>query len=141
MEKIDLRYNTPYDWTMFGPRISQERAHIILPMLVKKAREHETITFGELAKEFKIKFALPIRYSIVCITGTLYRLEKNKLPEAQFVWSHERIPRIANMVTRANGKPSGYVEEHLEKIEDFQTLLNAIYCYDKWDEVLKALGI
>ena len=39
MEKVDLRYNTPSRWTLFGPRISQARAHIILPMLVERASE------------------------------------------------------------------------------------------------------
>ena len=96
MEKVDLRYNNPSNWTMFGPRISQERAHIILPMLIERATEGQTITFGELA-EFNIAWAMAIRPSIICITGTLYLLERNQLPEAQFTWTHGRIPRIANM--------------------------------------------
>ena len=141
MEKVDLRYNTPSNWTMFGPRISQERAHIILPMLIERATEGQTITFGELAKEFNIAWAMPIRPSIICITGTLYLLERNQLPEAQFTWTHGRIPRIANMVTKSKGEPTDWIRKQLEKIEDFQPLLDAIFAYDKWDEVLKALGI
>ena len=138
---VNLNFNNPSNWTMFGPRISQERAHIILPMLVERASEGRTITFGELAKKFNIAWAMPIRPAIICITGTLYLLERNQLPEAQFVWTHGKIPRIANMITRAKGEPTEWVSEQLEKIEDFQPLLDSIFAYDKWDEVLKALGI
>lgn len=141
MEKVDLRYNNPSNWTMFGPRISQERAHIILPMLVERASEGRTITFGELAREFNIAWAMPIRPAIICITGTLYLLERNQLPEAQFTWTYGRIPRIANMVTRTKGRPTDWISKQLKKSEDFQPLLDAIFAYDKWDEVLKALGI
>ena len=69
---VNLNFNNPSNWTMFGPRISQERAHIILPMLVERASEGRTITFGELAKKFNIAWAMPIRPAIICITGTLY---------------------------------------------------------------------
>ena len=88
-----------------------------------------------------MNFALPILYSVVCVTGTLYRLERSELPEAKFKWEHGKIPRIANMVTRTNGKPAGFVQDNLEKSEDFQPLLDCIYDYDKWHEVLKALNL
>ncbi len=144
MQKIDLRYNTPSRWTMFEDntkRISQQRAQEILPMLIERASKRQTISFGKLAEKFNIRFALPIRHSIICITGTLYQLERNELREAKFKWEHGKIPRIANMVTRVNGKPSRWVEEHLEKREDFQPLLDRIYDYKHWDEVLKVLGL
>lgn len=140
MQKYDLRYNSPYK-TMFGKQISQERAQIILPMLVERVNERETISFGELAEFFDMRFALPIVYPVGCITGTLYRLERNELGEAKFKWEHERIPRIANMVTKSNGEPTGFVKENLSNIEDFQPLLDRIYDYDQWNEVLKALGV
>ena len=144
MEKVDLRYNTPSPWTMFdnnSKRISQKRAQEILPMLIERTSKRRTISFGELAERFNIAWAMPIRPSIVCITGTLFKLEERKLPQAQFKWEHGRIPRIANMVTRVNGAPSNWVAGNLEKIEDFQPLLDRIFDYDKWDEVLKALGL
>ena len=146
MQKIDLRYNTLScrAWTMFddnAKRISQQRAQEILPMLVKRANQRGTISFGKLAEKFDMGFALPILFSVVCITDTLYRLERNELCEAKFKWEHGKIPRIANMVTRVNGKPSRWVAEHLEKIEDFQPLLDRIYDYDHWNEVLKVLGL
>ena len=85
---------------------------------------------------------MPILPVIGCITGTLYLLERDELPEAEFAWTHGRIPRIANMVTRAKGEPTHWVRKQLElnKME-FQPLLDAIFQYDKWDEVLKALPI
>ena len=110
-------------------------------MLVERANQEQTITFGELAREFNIAWAMPIRPAIICITGTLYLLERNELPEAQFAWTHGKIPRIANMVTRTKGRPTDWIRKQLEKSEDFQPLLDAIFTYDKWDEVLKALGI
>ena len=110
-------------------------------MLVERASERQTISFGELAKEFDMNFALPIQWSIMYITGTLFCLERNELPEAKFAWRHGKIPRIANMVTKSNGKPASFVKANLEKIEDFQPLLDRIFDYDKWDEVFKALPI
>ena len=144
MTTTNLFYNSPSDWTMFGCRISQERAQTMLPLLIDKARQRETMTYGDLAKHFNISFALPIRFSVICTTGTLYLLERNQLQQAQFTWKHGRIPRIANMVTRAGGKPSHWVAQQLENQEppvDFQTLLDEIFDYQKWDDVLKALGI
>ena len=144
MNEVDLRYNNRTRWDMFADnskKISQRRAKCILPMLVERAKEGKTMTFGELAKKFNIAWAMPVRPAIVCITGTLYLLERNKLPEAKFAWTHGKIPRIANMVTRVGGKPSRWVEEHLERTEDFQPLLDRIYDYKHWDTVLEALGL
>lgn len=142
MEKLNLLFNSPSDWTMFGNRISQERAREMFPMLVARASERKTMSFGELAKHFNIAFALPIKFAVVCTTGTLYKLEQNQLPNHP--WTHGRIPRIANMVMKSNGAPAGFVAMQLplqEPAVDFDTLLKKIWDYDKWDEVLKALGL
>ena len=142
METTNLFYNSPSDWTMFGPRISQERAQTMLPMLIDRARQRKTMTYGELANHFNLKWAMPIMRTVICTTGTLYLLERNQLP--QIAWKHGKIPRIANMVTRAGGKPAGWVAQQLEKQQppvEFQTLLDAIFDYERWDDVLKALGL
>ncbi len=144
METTNLFFNSPSDWTMFGPRISQERAQTMLPMLIDRARQRKTITYGELANHFNISFAMPIMSVVICTTGTLYLLERNQLPQAQFTWKHGKIPRIANMVTRAGGKPAGFVAQQLENQKPpvgFQTLLDEIFDYKRWDGVLKALGL
>ena len=144
MEAINLFYNSPSDWTMFGPRISQERARTMLPMLIDKAHQRETMTYGDLANHFNLKWAMPIRPAVVCTTGTLYLLERNQLPQAQFAWKYGKIPRIANMVTRAGGESAGWVAQQLENQEppvEFQTLLDDIFNYERWDDVLKALGL
>ena len=142
MEKFNLLFNSPSKWTMFGDSISQVRAQEMFPMLVARASERKTMSFGELAKHFNTAFALPIRFAVVCTTGTLYKLERNQLPNHQ--WEHGRIPRIANMVTKSNGKPAGFVAMQLPLQEppvDFDTLLKAIWDYDKWDEVIEALRL
>ena len=144
MEKLNLLFNNPSNWTMFGERKSQERAREMFPMLVARASERKTMSYGELAKHFNTAFALPIRYVVVCTTGTLYKLERNELKEAQFAWNHGKIPRIASMVTKSNGAPAGFVDMQLPLQEppvDFDTLLKKIWDYDKWNEVQKALGL
>lgn len=144
MEKFNLLFNSPSDWTMFGDRISQVRAQEMFPMLVAHAKERKTISYGELAEHFDLAWAMPIMSAVICTTGTLYRLERNQLPQAQFAWNHGKIPRIANMVTKSNGAPAGFVAEQLQYQEspiDFPTLLKKIWDYDKWDEVQKALGL
>ena len=75
MEKLNLLFNSPSNWTMFGERKSQERAREMFPMLVARASERKTMSFGEFAKHFNIAFALPIKFAVVCTTGTLYKLE------------------------------------------------------------------
>ena len=142
MEKFNLLFNSPSDWTMFGDLISQERAQIMLPMLVERASERKTMSYGELAKHFNLEWAMPIMPAVICTTGTLYLLERNQLPDHQ--WEHDRIPRITNMVTKLNGEPAGFVAQQLPLQEppvDFDTLLKAIWDYDKWNEVLKALRL
>ena len=144
MEKLDIRYNFRCKWTMFGKLISQERAQTMLPMLVERANERKTMSYGELAKHFNLAWAMPIMPAVICTTGTLYLLERNGLPERKFDWTHGKIPRISNMVTRAKGKPAGWVAEQLELQNppiEFQTLLDEIFDYNHWDEVLKALGL
>ena len=141
----DIRFNYCYK-TMFGPKISQKRAQIILPILVERVYAKDTISFGELAKEFGISnFALAIRPAVTCVTGTLYHLERNQLPEAKFQWAHGKIPRITNLVIRSDGKPAGWICDQLGKVPTLQEykveVLTRIYAYEKWDEVLKALGL
>ena len=138
----NLFYNSPSNWTMFGKRISQERAQIMLPLLIERARERRTISFGELADHFDVAWAMPIRPAVVCTTGTLYLLERNQLLGHH--WEHGKIPRIANMVTRAKGQPSRWVAEQLEGQKPpikYEQLLEAIFDYDKWRDVLNALGL
>lgn len=144
MEKYNLLFNTPSDWTMFGNLISQGRAREMFPILVARAKERKTISYGELAAHFDLAWAMPIMNAVICTTGTLYCLERNQLPQAQFAWTYGKIPRIANMVTKSNGKPAGFVAEQLPYQDpsiDFPTLLEKIWDYDKWDDVQKALGL
>ncbi|MDE0085662.1 MAG: hypothetical protein OXU23_08140 [Candidatus Poribacteria bacterium] len=144
MEKFNLLSNNSNSWTMFGNRISQVRAREMFPMLVARAKERKTISYGELTEHFDLAWAMPMMYAVVCTTGTLYDLERNKLPQAQFAWTHGKIPRIANMVTKSNGAPAGFVADQLPYQEppiDFDMLLKKIWDYDKWDEVQKALGL
>ena len=144
MEIFNLLYNSPSNWTMFGDRISQERAREMFPMLVARAKERKTLSYGELAVHFNLASAMPIMRAVICTTVTLYKLERNKLPEAQFAWTHGRIPRIANMVTKSNCKPAGFVAEQLpfqDPSIDFDKLLEKIWDYNKWDEVIEALKL
>ena len=74
MEKLNLLFNSPSNWTMFGERKSQERAREMFPMLVARASERKTMSFGEFAKHFNLAWAMPIKHVVVCTTGTLYKL-------------------------------------------------------------------
>lgn len=144
MEKFNLLLNSPSNWTMFGNRISQARAREMFPMLVARAKKRKIISYGELADHFNLAWAMPIMRAVICTTGTLYYLERNQLPQAQFAWNHGKIPRIANMVTKSNGAPAGFVAEQLpfqDPSVNFETLKKAIWDYDRWDEVIEALEL
>ena len=86
---------------MFGNRITQKWARDALPVIVERAQVPDVIRYGELRSA--IGATTDRKWGHVCniISMTLYQLEHNELHQ----WRKGRIPRLANIVIRTNGKP------------------------------------
>lgn len=120
-------------------KISQTRARIILPILVRQAGAENTIYYGDLAKELGLHHRV-LRTPLGCIGDTLLKLG-GKLPED--------IPPIQGLVVNKNTKLPGDNVNFLrhQKLESWQkkaivkTKLEEVYNYPKWLDVLEELGL
>ncbi|MXV76291.1 hypothetical protein F4Z99_18715 [Candidatus Poribacteria bacterium] len=129
----------PYKDMFAGDKKFQVRARKALPILVQQAHGGETISYKQLAAELGMWYR-NLGTVCACISTTLYeRVEKK--------WG-EKIPRIANLVIKDNGKISPWVCKHLTKDPKKQPtaaervdLLQPIYEYPKWNEVLDELRL
>ena len=127
-----------------GDTATQKWARKILPILVERAQDRQTITFSELT----CKLGLPVRgyarkMSDVCrhIVKTLAQLEN------QDDWEGE-IPHITSIVLRTNGTCSPNMCKALTGDHDtqpsqqrLQIELDCSFCYEEWDAVLTALEL
>lgn len=118
----------------------QLRARRALPILVQCAHDQgPPITYKDLAAELRMWYR-NLDSVCACISTTLYELVEKK-------WG-EKIPRIANLVIKTNGKISPWVCKHLTgdpKVQptegERENLFEPIYKYQKWREVLNELGL
>lgn len=124
-----------------GDQLYQQRARTVLPILVQRAKERKTITYKELGEAVGLRnFFIPLGKVCGSVATTLADLQEQ--------WQGGDIPRITNLVIRENGQPGTYVCEQLtgdrRKVppqREYDALLAIIYDYQKWDAVLKALGL
>ena len=127
-----------------GNTATQRWARDVLPILVERAQDRQTITFSELTD----RLGLPVRgyarkMSDVCrhIVKTLALLER------QDDWKGE-IPHITSIVLKTNGECSPnmcYVltgdYNRQPSRQQLQTELDCSFCYERWDAVLTALSL
>ena len=141
---VDVRYNSPGRYNMFGDRITQQWARDALPVIVERAQVPDVIRYGELRSA--IGATTDRKWGHVCniISMTLYQLEHNELQQQ---WRRGRIPRLANIVIRANEKPGKWMCEQItgdQRIAPASSVyeaeyINPVFCYQNWDEVLEIL--
>ena len=116
--------------------LSQKRARIILPILVRQAESHQTITYGNLAKEIGIHHRV-LRYPLDCIGNTIVELNRGL---------EEEIPQIQSVVVNQDtGMPGNSVNflrnaNSSKKEEIVKEMLLSVFNYPKWIEVLNKLG-
>ena len=131
---------------IFGPKLFQQRARRLLPLLIKLAQAHKAkpITYGELGAKFGVHHRT-FAYPLGSIGVTL-----NQLGEK---WG-QRVPPIqAIVVNKHQGIPgcgfSDFSRDPLpwenmsltEKRELTTEVQNEIFKYRHWDKVAEALDV
>ena len=144
--RVDVRYNSRGRYNMFGDRTTQQWARDALPVIVERAQVPDVIRYEELRSA--IGATTNRQWGNVCniISTTLYELEHNELQQQ---WRRGRIPRLANIVIRTNGKPGEWMCEQItgdRRIAPswrvYETeYIKPVFCYQNWDEVLNALNL
>ena len=142
--RIDVTKNSLGDRNIFGDLTIQKWARDALPIIVKYAKDHKIIRYGEL--QLAIKATTPRKMGNVCdfISTTLYQLEHNQLDHQ---WEKEHIPRLTNIVIKTNGKPGDWMCEQItgdRKIAPPWSQYEAKYVipvfeYQHWDDILEPL--
>ena len=141
---VDVRYNTRGKYNMFGDLITQQWARDALPVIIERAQVPDVIRYGELRDA--IGATTDRKWGTVCnmISTTLSQLEHNELQQQ---WRRERIPRLANIVIRTNGKPGEWMCEQITGDRNIAPssrvykarYINPVFSYQHWDEVLDIL--
>ena len=131
---------------MFGDRTTQQWARDALPVIVERAQVPDVIRYEELRSA--IGATTNRQWGNVCniISTTLYQLEHNELQQQ---WRRGRIPRLANIVIRTNGKPGEWMCKQItgdRRIAPswrvYKTeYIKPVFCYQNWDEVLTTLNL
>ena len=142
---VDVRYNTPGKYNMFGNLITQQWARDALPVIVEQAKVGKVIRYEELRSA--IDATTNRKMGRVCdiISTTLYQLEHNELKQQ---WRKGHIPRLTNIVVKTNGKPGAWMCKQITGDRNIAPLpeeyeaeyVNPVFDYQHWDEVLKTLN-
>lgn len=114
---------------MFGDEEHQELAREALPLLIEKAKAHETIRYGDLAGKLKIsRYGYPMSQMLGSIMTTLYELDQK--------WQ-DGIPHLTTLVVRASTGYPSYPSKTSNEVFDRE--FERIYNYRKWDAVQNTL--
>ena len=128
-----------------GGKVYQERARRALPILVRQAKAHQTMFYGELAAELGAPNPRTMNYPLGAIGQALLNLGKT--------WGRPVPPIQALVVNRATGLPGDGIEVFAPSAEAFKKasrqkrqlivrlMLNEVFTYPDWDLVLEALGL
>jgi hypothetical protein len=147
------------DWTQLPLANTPWRIQVvadILPILIRRAKEGRPIFYGELAEQLEREFghepkARKTVYGPAVGAVGLAIEQLGLLPE----WQGERIPPINTIVvSKSTGYPSTGADEIAHYFfEDngagmaadrkayLDAAMNAVYHFDKWDQIAAALGV
>lgn len=122
-----------------GDNLSQKRARVTLPILVRQAMASQRITYGNLGKKLGLHHRA-LRYPLGCIGDTLLELSER--------WQEDVPPIQGLVVNQETGMPGGSVNflygqkiDPRQKEVIVQEKLGKIFSYPKWLKVLDELGL
>lgn len=135
------------DWAfgIEGNKQYQKRDRKALPILARQAKARRKIVYADLAEELGMPNPRNLNYPLGAIGQTLKELSES--------WG-ETIPQIQVIAVNQNtGLPGEGFEGFVENVEEFQKLeqwqkkselakiMEAVCAYEKWDLVLRELGL
>ena len=112
---------------IFGDKKKHKRARAVLPILVLRAQEPNTITFRELGNAIGFR-----RYDLFgdildCINTELY-------------WINEEIPTLSTIVVTNERMPSNWMGKQLNMETTWENYehycVQPVFEYQHWDEVM-----
>ena len=118
---------------IFGDLITQKRGLLALPILVRCAQEHRTITFQEIGNALGFPNHWRLGPVLGSINTTHYDLERRA------DWEYGDIPCITTIVITKEGQPSDYMRSQLGPIswEDYRSHhIDPVFEYPHWGEVV-----
>jgi len=122
-----------------GDNLSQKRARVTLPILVRQAMASQRITYGNLGKELGLHHRA-LRYPLGCIGDTLLELSER--------WQEDVPPIQGLVVNHETGMPGesvnflyGRKPDPREKEAIVEAVLGKVFSYPKWLDVLEELGL
>jgi hypothetical protein len=112
----------------------REKALLALPILVHRARQRRTITYGELASAINWHHR-PLRYALEYIRDDICR------PRG--------LPLITVLVVRQGGLPgesylpqgASHPERDADDRAEWETRRDQVFAYPYWDDLLAELGL
>ncbi|WP_053183105.1 hypothetical protein [Sunxiuqinia dokdonensis] len=128
-----------------GDKLYIQRARIALPILVRQAKARESIYYSDLAAEMEMPNPRNLNFVLGAIGNALRSLEElNKTGKIPLINSI-----VVNKSNHLPGEGIGWFLEakNFEKLSKNQKkelvnqLLSEIYSYQKWDWVLRQLGL
>jgi hypothetical protein len=128
-----------------GDKTYQQRARLILPILVRQAQAQQKISYGQLADELGISNPRTLNWPLGSIGNTILDLAAK--------WDRKIPPIQAIVINQSSGLPGEGISwfapdaaefknaslEERERIVDY--MLHEIYLFKDWEHVLKALGL
>lgn len=131
-------------WDFHGPKLYQERARAVLPILVRQAEVRQPVFYEALAQEVEMPNPRNLNYPLGCIGRTLNEIGTE--------WGYDVPPIEALVVNQATRLPGpgfdGFLTakgESWDTKEERKALIEQywarIYAYPYWDDVLNELKL
>ena len=128
-----------------GARTYQQRARTALPILVRQARAHRTLFYGELAHEMGIPNPRTLNYPLGSIGRALLDLGRR--------WSRQVPPIQALVINKSSGCPGEGFAPFAPDARAFEratrrernlivdSMLREVFTFPDWDRVLAAFKL
>ncbi len=127
-----------------GDKLYQQRARAVLPVLVRQAKATQKIYYGDLAAEVSIPNPRNLNYPLGSIGNALKSLSKKwaiKIPQIQCI--------VVNKGSELPGEGIGWFIDKKDfkklttrqKRERVNHVLSDVFTFNRWDDVLLALGL
>src|SRR5660397_15268 len=128
-----------------GDKLYEQRGRAALPVLVRQARAQQTMFYGDLARELDMPNPRNLDYVLGAVGSSMLKLSKK--------WGEEVPPIQALVVNRNSGLPGEGIAWFAPDAADFaaaprskrertvQRMLDEVYTFSKWDQVLAEFGL
>ena len=116
-----------------GAKTYQQRARTALPILVRQAKAHQTMFYGELAHEMGISNPRTLNYSLGSIGRALLDLERR--------WGRQVPPIQALVINKSSKRPGAGFAIFAPDEATWRRLRDEVWNFPNWGQVLDAFEL